>query len=101
VVKRLMVLAFTPTAGDEMLVHGEKSLGVRRMEAVTSTFTKWTRVSLFVGIFLTAYAYGLDGTSTWSRPGGSGPRPYVFDSTLHVPGLKLAGYAMQHAFTLR
>lgn len=48
---------------DENLIHGEKSLGVRRIEAINKTFTKWTRVTLFVGIFLVAYAYGLDGTS--------------------------------------
>jgi hypothetical protein len=38
-------------------------MGVRRMEAVSGTFTKWTKVSLFTSIFLVAYAYGLDGTS--------------------------------------
>ena len=62
---------------------GEKSPGVQRIEAISATFTKWTKVShvemlmdgcgeadgraqiqvfLFVGVFLIAYAYGLDGT---------------------------------------
>ncbi|KAI5835932.1 hypothetical protein K523DRAFT_411038, partial [Schizophyllum commune Tattone D] len=41
---------------------GEKSPGVQRIEAISATFTKWTKVFLFVGVFLIAYAYGLDGT---------------------------------------
>ncbi|TRM61350.1 major facilitator superfamily domain-containing protein [Schizophyllum amplum] len=41
---------------------GEKSPGVQRIEAISATFTKWTKVFLFVGVFLICYAYGLDGT---------------------------------------
>ncbi|KZT25185.1 siderochrome-iron transporter [Neolentinus lepideus HHB14362 ss-1] len=38
----------------------EKSPGVKRVEAIASTLTKLDLVVLFGGIFLIAYAYGLD-----------------------------------------
>ncbi|KAK2734663.1 Siderophore transporter [Myotisia sp. PD_48] len=41
---------------------GQKSPGVQRIEAITPYFTLWDRIFLFFGIFLIAYAYGLDGT---------------------------------------
>lgn len=40
----------------------DKSVGVRRIEAVTSVMTIYDRIGIFFGIFLVAYAYGLDGT---------------------------------------
>ena len=49
-------------SSDEFLLLGATSPGVRRIEALSATFTKWTKVVLFVSIFLVAYAYGLDGT---------------------------------------
>lgn len=44
------------------LILGSDSPGVQRIEAITEAFTKWTKVSLFVSIFLVAYAYRLNGT---------------------------------------
>ncbi|ETW83548.1 major facilitator superfamily [Heterobasidion irregulare TC 32-1] len=41
---------------------GDKSPGVKRIEAISASFTRWSKISLFVSIFLVAYAYGLDGT---------------------------------------
>lgn len=40
----------------------EKSAGVRRAEALSSILTRWDRVFIFFGVFLAAFAYGLDGT---------------------------------------
>nr|ODN90125.1 MFS transporter, SIT family, siderophore-iron:H+ symporter [Cryptococcus depauperatus CBS 7841] len=41
---------------------GEKSPGVRRIEAITTCFTTWHRYVLFFSVFLVAYSYGLDGS---------------------------------------
>ena len=41
---------------------GDKSPGVKRIEAISASFTRWSKISLFVSIILVAYAYGLDGT---------------------------------------
>ncbi|KAL1955479.1 hypothetical protein VTO42DRAFT_8505 [Malbranchea cinnamomea] len=49
----------TPTS---MHLLGEKSPGVQRVEAISQFFTLPVRVLFFFGIFLIAYAYGLDGT---------------------------------------
>ncbi|KIY46936.1 MFS general substrate transporter [Fistulina hepatica ATCC 64428] len=46
----------------DYVLFGTKSPGVKRIEAISATFTKWTKVFLFFGIFFIAYAYGLDGT---------------------------------------
>ncbi|KAK2039218.1 major facilitator superfamily transporter [Colletotrichum somersetense] len=43
-------------------IIGEKSPGVVRIEALTSAITRTDRVFIFFGVFLVAYAYGLDGT---------------------------------------
>ncbi|KAK2031307.1 major facilitator superfamily transporter [Colletotrichum zoysiae] len=43
-------------------IIGEKSPGVVRIEALTSAITRTDRVFIFLGVFLVAYAYGLDGT---------------------------------------
>ncbi|EON96513.1 putative siderophore iron transporter 1 protein [Phaeoacremonium minimum UCRPA7] len=40
----------------------EKSPGVVRVEALTSVMTRVDRVFIFFGVFIIAYAYGLDGT---------------------------------------
>ena len=41
---------------------GDKSPGVVRIEAINRHLTFANRVALFIGVFLIAYAYGLDGT---------------------------------------
>lgn len=41
---------------------GETSPGVRRVEVISRYFTLPDRIVFFFGIFLLAYAYGLDGT---------------------------------------
>ncbi|ORY57519.1 major facilitator superfamily domain-containing protein [Pseudomassariella vexata] len=41
---------------------GDKSPGVLRMEALSSVMTRADRIFIFIGVFLVAYAYGLDGT---------------------------------------
>ncbi|KLJ08032.1 MFS transporter, SIT family, siderophore-iron:H+ symporter [Blastomyces silverae] len=41
---------------------GEKSPGVARVEVISRYFTLPDRIMFFFGIFLLAYAYGLDGT---------------------------------------
>ncbi|KFY85392.1 hypothetical protein V500_08459 [Pseudogymnoascus sp. VKM F-4518 (FW-2643)] len=43
-------------------IYGAKSLGVKRIEAISAQFTGLDRIILFCSIFLVAYAYGLDGT---------------------------------------
>ncbi|KAL5627693.1 hypothetical protein BROUX41_003846 [Berkeleyomyces rouxiae] len=40
----------------------EKSSGVKRIEALSSALTLTDRIALYFGVFLVAYAYGLDGT---------------------------------------
>lgn len=45
---------------------GQKSPGVDRMEAIAAHITFWDRVAIFFGVFLIAYAYGLDGTLRYS-----------------------------------
>ena len=42
------------------LFRGTKSPGVARMEAISSSLTPTERITLFFGIFLVGYAYGLD-----------------------------------------
>ncbi|KDN67106.1 putative major facilitator superfamily transporter [Colletotrichum sublineola] len=43
-------------------IIGEKSPGVVRVEALTAAITRTDRIFIFFGVFLVAYAYGLDGT---------------------------------------
>ncbi|KFY19524.1 hypothetical protein V493_07924 [Pseudogymnoascus sp. VKM F-4281 (FW-2241)] len=43
-------------------IYGSKSLGVKRIEAISAQFTGLDRIILFCSIFLVAYCYGLDGT---------------------------------------
>ncbi|KIW99213.1 uncharacterized protein Z519_00876 [Cladophialophora bantiana CBS 173.52] len=44
------------------IVDAEKSPGVARIEAINEVLTRTDRLFLFMGVFLIAYAYGLDGT---------------------------------------
>lgn len=46
-----------------------KSPGVRRIEAISSCFTTWHKAALFFGVFLIAYAYGLDGSTRFTFQG--------------------------------
>lgn len=48
--------------GDTQTAFGDKSPGVRRIEAISNSFTSWHRYVLFISILLVAYAYGLDGS---------------------------------------
>jgi len=47
---------------DHTSLVGKKSPGVVRVEALAAHITPWNRVYIFFGVFLIAYAYGLDGT---------------------------------------
>jgi hypothetical protein len=53
-----------PLVGPSQEVHllGEGSPGVRRIEIIASHFRFVDRIFLFLGVFLIAYVYGLDGT---------------------------------------
>lgn len=46
----------------EVRLLGEGSPGVRRIEIIATHFRFVDRIFLFLGIFLIAYVYGLDGT---------------------------------------
>ncbi|KEF51568.1 MFS transporter, SIT family, siderophore-iron:H+ symporter [Exophiala aquamarina CBS 119918] len=48
------------------ILVGAKSPGVARMEAMSEVITRTDRIFLFIGIFLIAYAYGLDGTTRYT-----------------------------------
>lgn len=45
-----------PHVGDDM------SPGVARIAAINRNLTRTDRIGVFIGVFLIAYAYGLDGT---------------------------------------
>jgi hypothetical protein len=47
---------------EDVNLIGKGSPGVRRIEVITSYFRMVDRVCLFIGVFLIAYVYGLDGT---------------------------------------
>jgi SIT family siderophore-iron:H+ symporter-like MFS transporter len=53
-----------PRVSDDSAKHiyGSKSLGVKRIEAISAEFTGLDKIILFSSIFLIAYVYGLDGT---------------------------------------
>ena len=53
------------------LLLGGKGPGVRRIEAISSQFTNFDRVFIFIGVFLIAYAYGLDGSVRYTYQVGS------------------------------
>lgn len=46
----------------QAFLTGETSPGVARIEAINAHLTLTNRICLFIGVFLIAYAYGLDGT---------------------------------------
>ncbi|WWD20507.1 hypothetical protein CI109_104983 [Kwoniella shandongensis] len=48
--------------GDTETAFGDKSPGVRRIEAISSCFESWHKWVLFASVFFVAYSYGLDGT---------------------------------------
>ncbi|OAL38513.1 hypothetical protein AYO20_02162 [Fonsecaea nubica] len=48
------------------IVEAEKSPGVVRIEAINEVLTRTDRVFLFIGVFLIAYAYGLDGITRYT-----------------------------------
>lgn len=48
------------------ILVGAKSPGVARMEAMSEVITRTDRIFLFIGVFLIAYAYGLDGTTRYA-----------------------------------
>lgn len=54
--------AARPGSDDATALLGEKSPGVQRIEAITGYITFKNRIAIFLGVFLVAYAYGLDGT---------------------------------------
>lgn len=47
---------------DEVLLTGATSPGVKRIEGIAANLTRADRYFLFVGVFLIAYTYSLDGT---------------------------------------
>jgi MFS transporter, SIT family, siderophore-iron:H+ symporter len=47
-------------------ILGKKSPGVQRIEAISAHFTLVDRVLVFFGVFLIAYAYGLDGITRYT-----------------------------------
>ncbi|ETI19399.1 hypothetical protein G647_09232 [Cladophialophora carrionii CBS 160.54] len=51
-----------PSERRQSIVEAEKSPGVVRIEAINEVLTRKDRLFLFIGVFLIAYAYGLDGT---------------------------------------
>lgn len=50
------------TLSDQVAILGNKSPGVARIEAINAHLTSFDRWFLGIGVFLIAYAYGLDGT---------------------------------------
>lgn len=63
---------------------GEKSPGVARVEVISRYFTLPDKVLFFFGIFLLAYAYGLDGTIRYTYQVCSG-RPHYRLEYLSIP----------------
>lgn len=53
---------FAPHQSPADAVRDIKSPGVVRVEALAQVLTTWDRIFIFFGVFLLAYAYGLDGT---------------------------------------
>lgn len=43
-------------------VENDQSPGVARIAAINRNLTRGDRICVFIGVFLIAYAYGLDGT---------------------------------------
>lgn len=80
--KNMMAAAETPKADPMMAAPGKEfqsadeidatpladitSPGVARIEAMSSCITRTDRIFIFIGVFLVAYAYGLDGTTRYN-----------------------------------
>ncbi|KAF2205992.1 MFS general substrate transporter [Delitschia confertaspora ATCC 74209] len=60
--KRETGVAHEAGPDNEILLHGETSPGVKRMEIIAEHITLFDRIFLMFGIFLVAYVYSLDGT---------------------------------------
>jgi SIT family siderophore-iron:H+ symporter-like MFS transporter len=54
--------ALEPDSDTDTPLIGKKSPGVVRIEALAAHITFYDRIAIFFGVFLIAYAYGLDGT---------------------------------------
>ena len=50
------------TRSEQLALTGKTSPGVARIEAINAHLTSFDRWFLGIGVFLIAYAYGLDGT---------------------------------------
>lgn len=50
------------SVNEKTLLLGGKSPGVRRIKTIATQFTNLDRIFIFVGVFLIAYACGLDGS---------------------------------------
>ena len=63
-----------------------ESFGVRRVEALAVVLTTWNRAFIFFGVFLVAYAYGLDGTLRYAyQPTATGSfEEHSLTSTINV-----------------
>ena len=57
-------LANTPSnsCSDAPPIGDDLSPGVARIAAINRNLTRGDRIGVFIGVFLIAYAYGLDGT---------------------------------------
>jgi len=57
-------VADTPSnsSGDAPPTDDDLSPGVARIAAINRNLTRGDRIGVFIGVFLIAYAYGLDGT---------------------------------------
>lgn len=54
--------AFVPSTAKDAVKNINKSPGVVRIEAINAAMTRTDRIFIFIGVFLVAYAYSLDGT---------------------------------------
>jgi SIT family siderophore-iron:H+ symporter-like MFS transporter len=50
------------SSSDVTPIEGALSPGVARIAAINRNLTRGDRIGVFIGVFLIAYAYGLDGT---------------------------------------
>jgi hypothetical protein len=57
-----LIEATTRRPSDSLPLIGAKSPGVTRIEALNANTSFLNRCCIFFGVFLVAYAYGLDGT---------------------------------------
>lgn len=63
-------------------IIGHKSLGVKRIEAISAQYTLLQRIILFVSIFVVAYAYGLDGTIRYTYQVSNMPSFFIVQQIL-------------------